>query len=76
MDEARALADRVAAAAPLSLRAVKEIDRATEGASEREAYRIMREADLPAYRRVYASEDAAEGMAALAEKRAPVWRGR
>lgn len=76
MDVARELADRVAASAPLSLQAIKEIDRATEGASEREAFRVMREADLPIYRRVYASEDAAEGMAALSGKRSPNWKGR
>ncbi|MER9230263.1 enoyl-CoA hydratase-related protein [Mesorhizobium sp. M0664] len=76
MSAARELADRIAASAPLSLQAIKEIDRATEGHGEREAYRIMREADLPVYRRVYASEDAAEGMAALSEKRAPNWKGR
>ncbi|RWN50277.1 enoyl-CoA hydratase-related protein [Mesorhizobium sp.] len=76
MSAARELADRIAASAPLSLQAIKEIDRATEGHGEREAYRIMREADLPVYRRVYGSEDAAEGMAALSEKRAPNWKGR
>ncbi len=76
MDTARALAERVTACAPLSLQAIKEIDRATEGVSERDAYRIMREADLPIYNRVYDSEDAAEGMAALSEKRDPVWKGR
>ncbi|MEM7528511.1 MAG: enoyl-CoA hydratase-related protein [Pseudomonadota bacterium] len=73
---ARALADRVAASAPLSLQAIKEMDRATEGLAEREAYRVMREGDLPVYRKVYASEDAEEGMTALSEKRAPVWKGR
>ncbi len=76
MMAARDLADRVAACAPLSLQAIKEIDRATEGHSEREAYRIMRGADLPVYNRVYDSEDAAEGMAALSEKREPNWKGR
>ncbi len=76
MASAHKMADRVAACAPLSLQAIKEIDRATEGRSEREAYRLMREADLPVYRRVYDSEDAAEGMAALAERRAPDWKGR
>lgn len=76
MEAARGLAERVAASAPLSLQAIKEIDRASQGAGEREAFRIMREADLPVYRRVYASEDAAEGMAALADKRSPNWKGR
>lgn len=76
MTAARALADRVAECAPLSLQATLEIDRATQGAGEREAFRLMREADLPAYRRVYASDDAKEGVAALAEKRSPVWTGR
>ena len=76
MSAARDLADRVAACAPLSLQATKEIDRATEGHSERDAFRIMREANLPIYRQVYDSEDAAEGLAALSEKRAPMWKGR
>ena len=76
MAAARALAGRVALCAPLSLQAIKEIDRATEGRNEREAYRIMREADLPVYNGVYDSEDAAEGLAALSEKRAPLWKGR
>lgn len=76
LDTARALAERVAACAPLSLQAIKEIHRASEGQSERDAFRVMREADLPIYRRVYDSADAAEGMAALSEKRAPIWKGR
>ena len=76
LDAARELAERVAACAPLSLQAIKQIDRATAGSGEREAFGLMREADLPAYRRVYDSEDAAEGLAALVEKRAPQWRGR
>lgn len=75
LDAARELAERVAACAPLSLQAIKEIDQATQGGGEREAYRLMRESELPIYRRVYASEDAAEGIRALSEKRTPVWRG-
>ncbi|MEM0949173.1 MAG: enoyl-CoA hydratase-related protein [Pseudomonadota bacterium] len=76
MKAARDLAEEVAASAPLSLQANKEILLATEGATERDAFRIMREADLLAYARVYSSEDAAEGMASISEKRTPVWKGR
>lgn len=76
IDAARDLAERVVACAPLSLQAIKEIDCATQGLSEREAYRVMQQANLPVYRRVYGSEDAAEGIRALSEKRAPVWKGR
>ena len=76
MSTARALAERVAACAPLSLQAIKEIDSATQSHSERDAFRIMREADLPIYAKVYDSEDAAEGLAALSEKRPPNWKGR
>ena len=54
----------------------KEIAKATEGLSVQEGFRVMREGGLSAYGRVYASEDAEEGMAALAEKRAPNWKGR
>jgi crotonobetainyl-CoA hydratase len=59
----------------LSLQAIKEIDGATQGAAEREAFRIMREADLPVYRRIYDSADAAEGIASVSEKRTPRWTG-
>jgi crotonobetainyl-CoA hydratase len=75
MAVARTLADRIALCAPLSLQAIKEIDGATQGASERDAFRIMREADLPVYRRIYDSDDAAEGIASVTEKRTPKWTG-
>ncbi|MBK0399889.1 crotonobetainyl-CoA hydratase [Limibaculum sp. M0105] len=76
MEAAHELADRVAASAPLSLQAIKEVVCATEGATVEEGYRLMRSGALPVYAGVYASEDAAEGMAAFGERRAPVWKGR
>jgi len=75
MAEAWALASRVAACAPLSLRAIKEIDAATQGLSEQAAFAAMRAGGLPAYDSLYDSADAAEGMASVMEKRTPVWKG-
>jgi enoyl-CoA hydratase/carnithine racemase len=70
--EARALADRLCAAAPLAQRAVKEV--------------AMRGRELPwidavrfgeTMRKVAnATEDAAEGLRAAAERRPPEWKGR
>lgn len=36
----------------------------------------MRSGALPTYARIYDSEDAAEGIAAVTEKRGPTWKGR
>lgn len=76
MSAAWALAERVAQCAPLSLQAIKEIARATQGVPEQEGYRIMRGGGLDAYCRLYASEDAGEGLRAHQEKRAPRWQGK
>jgi E-phenylitaconyl-CoA hydratase len=72
MNEARALAARLVRGAPLAARAIKEV--------------AVRTADLPmtdairfgeTMRRVAgATGDAAEGLAAAAERREPEWRGR
>ena len=72
MDEARALATRLLAAAPLAARAVKEVAIRSRDLSGVDAIRFgetMRKV-------ASATEDAAEGRRAAAEKRAPVWRGR
>ena len=76
LDEARELAVRIAAAAPLATRAVKAIVSATEGRSIENGYRVLRDGSIPAYDRVLASEDAEEGPRAFAEGRDPVWKGR
>lgn len=76
IDAARRLAGRVAESAPLSLQAIKEIARATYGATESEAYRIMRNGGLEAYDSLYSSLDAQEGMLAFSERRSPIWKSR
>jgi enoyl-CoA hydratase/carnithine racemase len=72
LNEARDLADRLCAGAPLAVRAVKEMAYRGQTLPWIDAVRMgetMR-------RLVGASEDAAEGRAAMAEGRAPRWRGR
>lgn len=69
------LAEQVAACAPLSLQAIKEIDAVSEDLTVEAAYARIRKGDLPAYSGLYDSEDAAEGMAAFADRRDPVWKG-
>ena len=76
MAEARALAARVAEAAPLSVAAIREIRDRTLHLPLPEAFELLRSGDLAAYEAVLASEDAAEGPRAFAEGRSPRWRGR
>jgi E-phenylitaconyl-CoA hydratase len=71
MAEARRLADRLVAAAPLAVRATKEMAVRARSLPLTEALRFGE-----AMRRlVAATADAAEGAAAAREKRPPVWRG-
>ncbi len=71
LPEAKAIADQIAASAPLAVRSMKASMRAGLAWQVREAARA--EAALQA--ETLATEDAKEGMAALLEKRAPVFRG-
>ncbi len=75
LEEARALAAEIEAAAPLATRAVKAILAATEQMSVEEAFAALRDGSIPAYDRAMASADAEEGAQAFAEGRPPVWRG-
>ncbi len=76
MDEARALAERVARSAPLSVEAVCEIRDSTSHLGIGEAFELLRSGDLAAYEAMLASDDAAEGPSAFSEGRAPRWKGR
>jgi enoyl-CoA hydratase len=69
---AHAVAQRIAANAPLALARVKDVLRETQGLNDSEAFN--RQADSASG--LLNSEDAHEGALAFAEKRAPVWRGR
>jgi enoyl-CoA hydratase/carnithine racemase len=72
LDEAVALAERIAANGPLGVRATKRL--------MREALEIPRnemwERQAAAAQEVFASEDAQEGARAFVEKRAPKWQSR
>jgi crotonobetainyl-CoA hydratase len=67
------LAAEIAANAPLSIRATKQMIRQGLGHAALEAAFHAR---YPAYETMLASEDAVEGPRAFAEKRKPRWRGR
>jgi enoyl-CoA hydratase/carnithine racemase len=72
MTEARDLAERLVAAAPLAQRAMKEVATRSRHLSSLEAIRFGE-----TMRKVVATtDDAAEGGRAAMERRPPRWRGR
>lgn len=72
LDEARAVADRIAANGPLAVQAILRSLRETEGLPEADALKIELEIGLP----IFMTYDAKEGPRAFAEKRAPNFEGR
>ena len=71
-DEAVALADRIAANAPLAVRHSRDVIRRSADVPEAEGWKISQAAVSV----VFSSEDAMEGPVAFAEKRPPRWKGR
>ena len=76
LDAALQVAAAVEESAPLAVAAVLEVTRETQAMPVDEAFGVLRDGDLPAYRAMLASDDALEGPRAFAEKRAPKWTGR
>lgn len=72
MEEALALADRIAQNAPLAVTSSKDLLRKAADLPEADAWLLNDEV----FPRISASADAMEGSVAFAEKRAPRWQGR
>ena len=72
MDEALALAERIAANAPLAVRYSKSVMKRAAEVPETEGWAINGEAAAV----VFGSADAMEGAVAFAEKRPPNWQGK
>jgi crotonobetainyl-CoA hydratase len=76
MGKAREIARRIADAAPLAVRAIKETVHGTLDLSIVEAFRRIKAREFPTYAAMLESEDHDEGPKAFAEKRTPRWKGR
>jgi enoyl-CoA hydratase/carnithine racemase len=72
LDEAIALAERVAANGPLGVQASKQLVRAAASEPTADVWTVHREL----HKSVFGSDDAKEGSTAFVEKREPVWTGR
>lgn len=76
LSKALLLANEIAGAAPLAVRAIKEVVSGTLHLSVSEAFERTRAKSFPTYAAMLRSEDHEEGPRAFVEKRPPVWKGR
>ncbi|GMN04185.1 crotonase/enoyl-CoA hydratase family protein [Erythrobacter sp. MTPC3] len=72
LDGAKALAKKIAANGPLAVRVSKQVMKESRGWAMEDRYKNQAQLIAP----VFGSEDAREGAAAFAEKRAPNWKGK
>ena len=72
MEEAIALAERIAKNAPLAVRVSKDVMKKSRELSEEESWSLNSES----FGFIGRSADALEGAVAFAEKRAPNWQGK
>lgn len=75
MNQARAMAQQLAAGPPLVFAAIKEVVRDAEASKFQDALNRITKRQLATVDKLYGSEDNLEGARAFAEKRDPVWKG-